>query len=38
MRPSSSIAVSSSLTFWVASPTPMLITTFSSRGTAITLE
>ena len=37
MRPSSSMAASSSLMFWVASPTPMFTTTFLSRGTAITL-
>ncbi len=36
MRPSSSMAASSSLMFWVASPTPMLITTFLRRGTAMT--
>ena len=30
------MAVSSSLMFWVASPTPMLTTTFVRRGTAIT--
>src|SRR4029078_7447628 len=37
MRPSSSMAASRILMFWVASPTPMLTTTFSRRGTAITL-
>jgi hypothetical protein len=37
MRASSSIAASSSLMFWVASPTPMFTTTLTSRGTAITL-
>ena len=31
------MAASRSLMFWVASPTPMLITIFWSRGTAITL-
>ena len=36
MRPSSSMAASRSLMFWVASPTPMLTTIFWSRGTAIT--
>src|SRR5258708_12962175 len=33
--PSSCAAVSSSLTFWVASPRPMLTVTFRSLGTAI---
>ena len=37
MRPSSSMAASSSLMFCVASPTPMLTTTLVSFGTAITL-
>ena len=37
MRPSSSMAASRSLMFWVASPTPMFTTTFLRRGTAITL-
>src|SRR6266496_196654 len=34
--PSSSMAASRSLMFWVASPTPMLMTTFLKRGTAMT--
>ena len=38
IRPSSSTAASSSLMFWVASPTPMLTTTLVSRGTAMTEE
>ncbi len=38
IRASSSTAASSSLMFWVASPTPMLTTTLVSRGTAMTEE
>ena len=37
MRPSSSMAASSTLMFWVASPTPMFTTILRRRGTAITL-
>ena len=37
MRPSSSMAASRSLMFWVASPTPMFTTILRRRGTAITL-
>ena len=33
--PSSAAAVSSSFTFWLASPRPMLSVTFETRGTAI---
>jgi len=33
--PSSNAATSSSLTFWLASPSPMLTTTLASLGTAI---
>ena len=37
IRPSSSMAASRSLMFWVASPTPMFTTTLVRRGTAMTL-
>ena len=38
MRPSSSEPVSTILTFWVASPSPMLTTILSILGTAMTFR